>query len=431
MVKKLKVKSEFSRNVLTLMMGTTLAQSIPVAISPILTRIYTPEDFGILAIFSAITLIFGSIANGRYELAIMLPTKEEDAINIAALGIIITSALAVSLFFVVLFLNDTIIDLLNNKNIGLWLYFIPLSVFFIGFFNVLSFFNNRKKNFKTIASASVIKSLVSAVVQLTLGLFKTLASGLITGQILSQLSANIMLSKNVFFKKTIVASISKNKIKAMAKEYINFPKYSMPAILLNTLSVQATNIIIPVIYDVITLGFFSLVQRILGMPLVLVSNAFTQVYFKEAVKERQETGKVVKSTKSTFRKLLLLGSPLFIFLYFFIESIFCFFFGESWLIAGYYAKLILPLFFIRFLVSTFTLLPIIYNETKIDLLFQLGMAIIVLLVLVVSNYFQFQFNKLLFWYMILLISYYLVYSFFLFFKYIKKNHNENSNNNRC
>ncbi len=77
----LKPRSEFSRNVLTLMTGTTIAQAIPIAISPILTRIYTPEDFGMLALFIAITAIFGSIANGRYELATMLPKKDRYGIG--------------------------------------------------------------------------------------------------------------------------------------------------------------------------------------------------------------------------------------------------------------------------------------------------------------------------------------------------------------
>ncbi len=80
-------KSEFSKNVLTLMTGTTIAQAIPIAISPILTRIYTPEDFGVLAIFMAITAITGSISNAKYEQAIVLPKKEGEAINILFLGI--------------------------------------------------------------------------------------------------------------------------------------------------------------------------------------------------------------------------------------------------------------------------------------------------------------------------------------------------------
>ncbi len=71
MINKLKPKSEFSRNVLTLMAGTTIAQAIPIGISPILTRLYTPSDFGVYALFLSIATIFGSIANGRYELKII------------------------------------------------------------------------------------------------------------------------------------------------------------------------------------------------------------------------------------------------------------------------------------------------------------------------------------------------------------------------
>ncbi len=81
MLNNLKPKSEFSRNVLTLMTGTTIAQAIPIAISPILTRIYTPEDFGVFALYMSVASLLSTLATGRYELAIMLPKKDEDAVN--------------------------------------------------------------------------------------------------------------------------------------------------------------------------------------------------------------------------------------------------------------------------------------------------------------------------------------------------------------
>ena len=106
MINKLKPKSEFSRNVLTLMTGTTIAQAIPIAISPILTRIYTPKDFGLYALFISIAFILASVANGRYELAIMLPKKDEDAINIFALGFLITVFISLFLLILVFLFND-------------------------------------------------------------------------------------------------------------------------------------------------------------------------------------------------------------------------------------------------------------------------------------------------------------------------------------
>jgi len=108
-IKNLKAKSDFTKNVLTLLTGTTIAQAIPIAISPILTRIYTPIDFGIVALFMAIVATFGSIANGRYELAIMLPKSEEDAINLFALTLIITTTISLILLVAILFLDEKII----------------------------------------------------------------------------------------------------------------------------------------------------------------------------------------------------------------------------------------------------------------------------------------------------------------------------------
>src|SRR6056300_1116690 len=107
MIKKIKKQvhsalfgSEFNRSVFTLMIGSTLAQAIPIAITPVLTRLYTPEDFGLLALFIAMISILSSIVNGQYEQAIILPKKEEDAINIAALSLLIAICFSILLLTV-------------------------------------------------------------------------------------------------------------------------------------------------------------------------------------------------------------------------------------------------------------------------------------------------------------------------------------------
>ena len=211
MLKRFKPKSEFNRNILTLLTGTTIAQAIPIAISPILTRIYTPEDFGIFAIFLAITLIIGSIANGRYELAIMIPKKDEDAINIFALGFIITTSISFTLLILVLIFKTYFTYLLKNEEIGVWLYFVPISVFFFGIFNILNYFNNRKKNYKDISNANILKSIVAAIIQLSIGLIQQGATGLISGQIISQFFANTKLLKNIIKDKILISKITKKK----------------------------------------------------------------------------------------------------------------------------------------------------------------------------------------------------------------------------
>lgn len=155
------------------MTGTTIAQELPILASPILTRIYAPEDFGVLALFVAVTNIFGFIANGRYELAIVVAPEEEDAVNITALAIIIACVLSVFLLLIVIFFNNQISTILGNEEIRFWLYVMPPVVFLIGLFHALNYFNTRIKSFGTIAKVNVYKSVVSVIVKLVLGFLKT------------------------------------------------------------------------------------------------------------------------------------------------------------------------------------------------------------------------------------------------------------------
>jgi len=350
------------------MTGTTIAQAIPIAISPILTRIYTPEDFGVFALFLAIVTIFGSIANGRYELAIMLPKKDEEAINIFALGFIITCFISLILLILVILFNDYFTNLLGNKEISLWLYFVPIAVFLTGLFNILNYFNNRKKQYKDLAKANIIKSIVLAIVQLSIGFLKTGASGLVTGQIFSQVFANTKLLTNIIKDKALISKISKVKVFALAKRYKDFPKYSMWAILANSLSQNFTNILISSFYSIATLGFYSLVQRVLGMPSSLIGSSIGQVFFQQATKEKQQTAKAIKTFNSTVKKLIIIGLPSFGILFFIIEDLFAFVFGEDWRIAGTYAEILIPLFFIRFISSTVSGILTIYEKQKNELL---------------------------------------------------------------
>ena len=295
MISTQKKNFEFNKNVLTLLTGTTVAQAIPVAISPILTRIYTPEDFGLFAIFIAMTAIFGSIVNARYDLAIMLPKKNEDAINLFALGFLITTIISSFFFVLVIIFNQNLVHYLGNKEIGIWLYFLPITIFLTGIWNILSHFNNRKKKYKILAKATILKSILLASFQLCVGYFKSGVTGLISGQIISNAFVNIKLILIVLKDKTFLSKISKNRMIFLAKIYINFPKFLVWGVLANALSYNLINILISMFYSVTTLGFFSLVQRLLGVPSSLIGQSIVQVYFQQAVREKQKTGRAIKT----------------------------------------------------------------------------------------------------------------------------------------
>ena len=387
MLKRFKPKSEFNRNILTLMTGTTIAQAIPIAISPILTRIYTPEDFGIFAIFLAITLIIGSIANGRYELAIMMPKKDEDAINIFALGFIITTSLSLLLLVLVLIFQKYFIFLLKNEEIGVWLYFVPISVFFFGIFNILNYFNNRKKNYKDISNANILKSIVAAIIQLSIGFIQQGATGLISGQIISQFFANTKLLKNIIKDKVLISKITKKKIIALAKRYKNFPKYSMPSGLLNITSLQVPVFLLGAFFNIAIVGFYSLSYRFISLPMSIIGSSIGQVFFQKSSELKNDKKALKKITLETYKKLFKIGILPFAIITVFGDYIFAFVFGKDWIVAGEYAQLLAIWILFLFIHSPITNLFSTLEKQKDALLFNIIIIFSRVLILFFGGYF--------------------------------------------
>jgi O-antigen/teichoic acid export membrane protein len=110
-------KSTFWKNVFTLALGTSLAQLIPILISPVLTQLYTPEQFGIYGLYFSCTMVLSVIICGRYEMAILLPEKDEERINLLALCIIIAVIVTAFLLIVIYFWNGWIATILKNESI--------------------------------------------------------------------------------------------------------------------------------------------------------------------------------------------------------------------------------------------------------------------------------------------------------------------------
>ncbi|MEG9296041.1 oligosaccharide flippase family protein [Mangrovibacillus sp. Mu-81] len=405
------LSNDFNKNVITLLSGTTIAQAIPLIISPILTRIYSPEDFGVYALFVSIITIFGSIANAKYELAIVLPAEDEDAINIASLSLIIAALFSFSLLLIVLFLHDYLVYILGNEQISTWLYVAPGVVLLVGLFNMLNYLNTRFKNYKDISRANIYKSVVTGVVQLSIGFLKPGELGLILGQILSNITGNTRLLKNILRKNNILKVVNIKEMKRLAKEYKEYPTFTMWGGLSNTLSQNITSIFISSLYSLTILGYFSLIQRILGTPIRLVGSSIGQVYFQKAAEEKRKTGNAKLTFNSTLKKLLIISLPSFTFLFFFIDDIVTLIFGTEWAKAGNYAQLLMPLFFLRFVVTPLSITNPLFKKNKFGLLWQVGLLALTLVIFGLAKYFRLEPEVLFLTYSIVL-SFYYIYFFY-------------------
>lgn len=392
------------------MTGTTIAQAIPIAIMPVLTRLYSPEDFGVLALFVAVTAILGSIASGRYELAIMLPEKDEDAISVAALGLIIALCFSSVLLISIIFLNNQITSLLGNQEISFWLYLVPFVVLMTGLHNILKYLNTRKKLYKDLSKTLMYRSTVGAMGQVFIGLLKSGETGLIIGQTLSQIVANIRLSLNVR-REYKLTKPSLESIMFLSNRYKDFFLYSSMGALANTSAQYVVNVLISSFYNLTTLGFYYLAQRVLVIPSMVAGSSFSEVFYQAATKEKQETGSAKLIYKKTLFKLCLLSVLFFLPMCFFAEGLFVFFFGTEWGFSGEIAILLLPLIIMQFIASTLSAVFNVFEKQKTALVWQALLLLVSVSIILVSTWLVLPFLEFLKFYSWGVALMYVLYAF--------------------
>ena len=246
----------FIKQVITLMFGTSLAQFIPVLITPILTRLYSPHDFGVLTLFSAIVAIIGALVTGKYELAIVLPKDRRTQYLLTTISLINSILLSFGLFIFIYFFQDEITVFLNNKSISDWLYLIPVSTLLLGGYNTFSYLNISEEKYKRIAKSNVVRAFSSASFQLVLFFLKQGPFGLIWGKILSMSIVNGLLGKTFFANRKLWTGWNKKEVKQIAWRYKKFPLFSAPALVTNSLTQNINNFFISSLYSSNILGYY-------------------------------------------------------------------------------------------------------------------------------------------------------------------------------
>lgn len=358
-------RGSFRANVITLFTGTTIAQIIPIALSPILTRLYTPEEFGVFALYLSVVSLVAIVATGRYELAIVLPGNDEDSINILALSIMISFFVSFIALIIVSLYNYQIALLLNNNKITFWLYLVPLSIFLSGLYQTFNYWYNRKKKYKLMAAGKIFLSSFTITATLGFGLGNFREAGLICGAIIGQLAIILFWAWNICKEHNpLMSNISKDRILLNARKYADFLKINSIHALTDVLQSSSVVFLISAFFGSVVLGLYSFAMKILFAPLNLISSSVSQVFYQKASKYHANNDDISFLMKKVILRLSFMSLPIFLCLFFFAPSIFSFIFGVHWREAGIYAQILSPWFFFKFINSSVSHIPIIINKQK-------------------------------------------------------------------
>lgn len=376
-------RSPFVAGVIALMTGTAIAQAIPVAASPLLTRIYSPADMGMLSLFLAVTATVGAIASGRYELAVMLPDEDDDAFALAVLGFVISLAVCLVFFLLVVFFSHDIAQMLGAPRIRGWLYLAPLAVLFLSIFHCLTYLTTRQERFKAVARANVYRAVTGVTIQCGLGLIVAGPAGLLTGYTASAASANTYLFR-LARGSAQIRDITAGQLIRLAKKYQDFPKYSVGSALAQTALLSSLSVMIARYYTVEDLGQFALVQRVLGVPLLLLGGSIGQVFFQRATEHKRSTGSMKPVFLSTLRWLATISAFSTAIFYLTLPVAFEIAFGETWRTAGELARNLLPGFAVQFVVSPLSLSNQVNRRNRLGLVGNLTALVVVISTFVIA-----------------------------------------------
>ena len=361
----------FARNVFTTVSGTTIAQLIPVLFSPLLTRLFDPAEFGLFANFVAISGILTVFWGGKYELAIVLPRTHEEAVTIVGLCSSITVVLTVFFSLILLFFGDLFASLIPRSGLSHWMWLIPLSTFLSSMYLYFNEWCIRKSNYLVLSKNRITNTAGITGASVILGLMK-LNLGLILGQIAGQAFSLFLAFRRVFEDdRHLIKYVSYESMKSAAKRYVRFAKFNILGSFTNSIAVYLPIFFLSSQFGMYQAGLYALTDRVLGVPMNFIGNSFRDVFKQRASVEYREKGNCVAIYKKAVFALAAIAILPFLGLLLLTPVLFSFAFGDKWIEAGVYARLLSLMYFFSFVSMPTGWLFVIAERQELDLTWQM------------------------------------------------------------
>lgn len=369
-------RSNLVKNATKLLSASVIAQAIGILIYPILTRIYSPEDFGLLNHIQSIGGFLAVIATAEYQYAILLPKEEKEAISCFRIGLKILLFTFILLLCTIPFSKE-IAHLLRVPELEEYYWALPLFTITTGGWSLLNYWHTRHKNYTSASTYQVSKSTLNAALKWGLGLASFCRGGLILATIISStlsLIINAIRSKAQYPWKEILHLSDSDKNTAI--KYINFPKFSLPKAAVNYISCTLPFLMLTPVFGLKEMGYYGMATALAFTPINLLYNAINQVLFQEIAAKVNNKESVIQTLTRFIRKTLIFAVPLFIMLYLLLPYLTEIILGEGWGKTGVYIGYMLPLLLTSLIAGSTCFLTDIFMKQKIHFYFEIWLIIV-------------------------------------------------------
>jgi lipopolysaccharide exporter len=343
----------FGADILTIAGGTIFAQTLTAITSPFLARIYGPDAFGMLALFTSLVTTIAVVACLKYELSIMLPRSDRNAANL--LGVSLTSAIIISILALPLLklLQDPLLQRLNATELEPYLWLVAPAVFVSGTFVALNYWNSRNRKYRRLSIARIISAMATVGVQFGAGLAGFAYGGsLIAASIVGSGASALILGAQIWHDdgSMIRESLDPGEMAAEAARYRKFPLLDSWSSLLNVISWQLPTFLLSAFFSSSVVGYYALGMNVLQLPMSLIGSAIGQVFFQRAA-EAKSDGTLAKIVEDTFLRLSVVGIFPILLLASIGRELFTVIFGPAWAEAGTFVQILALWTFFIFITS--------------------------------------------------------------------------------
>jgi lipopolysaccharide exporter len=377
----------FSGNISVLAGGILTQQLVHILFAPVITRLYSPEDMGILAVFVSLSTTAAVFATLRYEMAVMLPREQKDGLNLVSLSLFIALSMSVIIGILTFTFRDRIAGVLGRPDVSSWLMLFPLAVFWLAVQQVFRLWRIREGQFRKTALSSVFQAGVDNLVKAGSALVLYAGSGgLIAGYLAGILTADWILAWRVRFPEKQGVLDRLERMLFLGAKYKAFPVYNSWSTLMNALSIHSPALLLAFLFGPGVAGLYALTHRILKIPSRILGQAVSQSLFKELVEKRTRGLPVFPLVFKTSATLLVLASLPLAGLMLTGEGLFLFVFGSEWGKSGRYAAVMAPWIAAQFVASSVSTVFPALERNRFYAALQLMLAVAVALPILVSFY---------------------------------------------
>ena len=344
-------KSDFRRSVFVLVGGTAFGHVITALALPVATRLYSPAEFGVLAIFASLVSIVSVIACLRLDIAIPVGGTDKEAANLLVLALAFAFLISLAVGISVAILPGSLLDQIGLAAITPYLWLLPLGILLAGAYSAFQGWQIRRRGFGLIARSRVGQSAAMAGGQIGLGAAGVVPLGLLVGHTLNTAVGCLVLGYRAFANETrLFGAITRESLRATFHAFSTYPKYSTFEALCNSAAIQLPVIMIAALALGPEAGYLTLAMSVMQAPMALIGSAIGQVYLSQAPDEYRK-GNLGQFTVDTLGGLSRVGIGPLVFAAIVAPEGFAIIFGESWRRAGEIVTWMTPWFVAQFLSS--------------------------------------------------------------------------------